>query len=61
MSKFDSNLICDTVATKHGSACWDNYLRRYSRPKLHPIVPPENGIVVTNTCEAAPFAKPTVG
>ena len=55
MPNFDEEFKCDPQAEYHGFKSWDDFFTREFRPGVRPVESPNNGYIVANACESAPF------
>lgn len=55
MPNFATNFVCDPHAPHFGFKSWDDFFTRLYRPGIRPIVSPEDGNVIINACESAPY------
>ncbi len=52
---FIDNFICDPEKPHFGFTSWDDFFTRTFRPGARPVAEPDNGYVITNACESAPY------
>ncbi len=55
MPNFDKEFICDPSQPHHGFKSWDDFFVREFRPGVRPIASPDDGNVIVNACESAPY------
>jgi len=55
MPGFDEEFACDPTAPHHGFTSWDNFFTRRFRDGVRPVADPDNGNVIVNACESAPY------
>lgn len=53
---FEKEFICDPAQPHYGFRSWDDFFVRRFRPGVRPVACPDDGKVVVNACESAPFA-----
>ncbi|HTS25709.1 MAG TPA: phosphatidylserine decarboxylase family protein [Bryobacteraceae bacterium] len=55
MPDFDQEFECDPDQPHHGFKSWDDFFTREFRPGQRPIASPDDGAVIVNACESAPY------
>jgi len=55
MPTFEEDFVCDPSKPYHGFTSWDDFFTRTFREGRRPVVSPEDGSVIANACESAPF------
>lgn len=55
MPGFDTEFQCDPAAPYHGFRSWDDFFTREFRPGQRPVAAPDDGAVIVNACESAPY------
>ncbi len=55
MPNFDKEFQCDPSQPYHGFKSWDDFFVREFRPGVRPIASPEDGNIIVNACESAPY------
>ena len=55
MPDFDEQFECDPNKPHHGFKSWDDFFTREFRPGQRPVASPDDGRVIVNACESAPY------
>jgi len=55
MPNFEREFICEPNAPHWGFRSWDHFFTREFRPGARPVASPDDGRVIVNACEAAPY------
>lgn len=59
MPDFDTEFECDPAAPHHGFDSWDAFFTRRFRSGVRPVADPDDGRVIANACESAPYRVAT--
>jgi phosphatidylserine decarboxylase len=52
---FEDTFVCDPDQPHYGFTSWDDFFTRRFREGARPVASPDDGSVVVNACESAPF------
>jgi phosphatidylserine decarboxylase len=55
MPGFAEDFICDPKKPHYGFTSWDNFFTRLFRKGRRPVASPDDGYVIANSCESAPY------
>lgn len=55
MPGFDEEFKCDPAAPYHGFRSWDDFFTREFRDGVRPVASPDDGGIIANACESAPY------
>lgn len=55
MPTFVEDFICDPNEPYYGFTSWDNFFTRQFRKGRRPVASPNDGAVIANSCESAPY------
>jgi phosphatidylserine decarboxylase len=55
MPNFDKDFKCDPNQLHHGFKSWDDFFTRELRSGARPVARPDDGAIIVNACEAAPY------
>lgn len=55
MPRFHEEFKCDSKLAHHGFKSWDDFFTREFRSAVRPVAEPEDGAIIVNACESAPY------
>lgn len=55
MPNFAKEFVCDPAKEHCGFTSWDDFFTRVFRDGVRPVASPDNGAVIVNACESAPY------
>jgi len=59
MPGFTEDFVSDPKLPYHGFTSWDDFFTRVFRPGRRPVASPDDGAVIANACESAPYRLAT--